>query len=198
MVPPVGRRTVWTLAGDDDALVLGSTQAVEDASRARCRAAGIDIVKRHSGGGAVLLRAGDYRWVDVVVPVGDPLWNDDVGRSFDWLSDLWLGALDAVGVTARRHVGPSRFREEGRVACFAAWSPGEILLGDRKLVGMSQRRTRHFARFQSVVYSDYDSESLIALLADRHVDDGLRRRLGQVAVVDDPDGVVGALLEHLP
>jgi lipoate-protein ligase A len=32
--------------------------------------------------------------------------------------------------------------------CFAGVGPGEVLTGDRKLVGLSQRRTRHGIRIQ--------------------------------------------------
>jgi lipoate-protein ligase A len=198
MVPPEARRSVWTMAGDDDSLVLGSTQDVALIDTGACETAGVGIVKRHSGGGAVLLRSGEYRWVDVVVPVDDPLWDDDVTRSFEWLAEVWLAALRAAGHRVRRHRGATRFRSEGRIACFAGWSPGEIIADDQKLVGMSQRRTRDVARYQCVFHHRYRSSDLLGLLAGPVRDERLAARLDRVGVVDDPDAVVDAFLTLLP
>ena len=39
---------------------------------------GVAVVRRRSGGGAVLLDPGGVVWVDVVVPRHDPRWDDDV------------------------------------------------------------------------------------------------------------------------
>ena len=41
---------------------------------------GIELARRRSGGGAVLLGADDHVWVDLVVPADDPLAEDDVSR----------------------------------------------------------------------------------------------------------------------
>lgn len=198
MEPPATRRSVWTLAGDDDAVVVGSTQSLDIVDRDRCARAGIDVVRRHSGGGAVLLLAGDYRWVDVVVPVGDPLWVADVSRSFEWLGDLWLTVLSPYVDPLVAHRGPTAYRDEGRVCCFAGWSHGEIMSGDRKVLGMSQRRTRDFARFQCVFYADHRADQLGDLLTSAVVTPGVVERLGHVATVSQPDAVVDAFLAQLP
>ncbi len=85
-------RSVRILTVDRPALVLGSTQIVDDGLGGRASAAGVEIVRRRSGGGAVLLRTDEVVWVDVVVPAGDPLWSDDVGRAFFWLGRVWADA----------------------------------------------------------------------------------------------------------
>ncbi len=50
------------------------------------------------------------------------------------------------------------------LVCFAGLGPGEVTVDGRKLVGISQRRTRAGARFQCAVYSRHDSAVLPALL----------------------------------
>ena len=92
---PIGR-TVWVAEPTAPALVLGSAQPDTDVRTD----AGIEVVRRRSGGGAVLVVPGDVLWVDVIIPAGDELWDDDVGRASHWLGDLWATALGEL----REHV----------------------------------------------------------------------------------------------
>jgi lipoate-protein ligase A len=104
-------------------------------------------------------------WADVFVPAGDPLWTDDVGHAFRWLGPVWTSALHALGVDARWHEGPLLETRWSRLVCFAGVGPGEVLVGDRKVVGMSQRRTRAGARFQCAALRVWDADALLAVLA---------------------------------
>ena len=79
-VPEPAERAVWVCEASGPALVLGSAQPEDGVDRAACAAAGVDVVRRRSGGGAVLVVPGEVLWVDLVLPVGDALWQDDVGR----------------------------------------------------------------------------------------------------------------------
>jgi lipoate-protein ligase A len=158
-------RTVSMLAVTAPALVLGSTQPDDIVDRARADAAGLDVARRRSGGGTVLVRSGELLWVDLFVPAGDRLWTDDVGRAFRWLGPVWTSALRALGVDAHWHDGPLReTRWSGRV-CFAGVGPGEVLVGERKVVGISQRRTRAGARFHCAALREWDADALLAVLS---------------------------------
>ena len=119
--------------------------------------AGIDVVRRRSGGGAVHLEPGGTLWVDVVVPRGDDVWDDDVGRATFWLGEAWA---IAVGAGAAVHRGPMVRTEWSDLVCFAGLGPGEVTIDDRKVVGISQRRTREAARFQCVAYERWDPRPL--------------------------------------
>ena len=68
-------RAVWVFDVDRAAIVLGSAQAIEHIDLDACRRLGVDVVRRRSGGGAVLLAPGSCTWVDVVVPRDDPRAN---------------------------------------------------------------------------------------------------------------------------
>jgi len=147
-------RGLWIVEFDQPALVLGSRQAMVDAT-------GIEVVRRRSGGGAVYVTPGGTLWVDVVVPRGDDLWDDDVGRATHWLGDAWAAA---IGDGAVVHRGPMVRTEWSDVVCFAGLGPGEVTVDGRKVVGISQRRTRHAARFQCVAYERWDAQPLVDLL----------------------------------
>jgi lipoate-protein ligase A len=159
-------RQVWWCPIDHPTLVLGSTQdrAVVDEEAVAGR--GIEVTVRRSGGGAVLLDDSVACWVDVVVPRGDRLWDDDVSRSARWLGEAWVGALGRVGVAARVHTGPMVRTRWSSLVCFAGLAPGEVVAADGgKVVGISQRRTRAGARFQCVLLRHWDPGSILELLA---------------------------------
>ena len=153
--------TAWVFTVDRPALVLGSTQRDDIVDRTAARDAGVEVARRRSGGGAVWLEPGGTSWVDVLLPRGDPLWDDDVGRAAYWLGDAWVGTLGDPGEVHRGGMVCSA--ESGR-ACFAGLGPGEVTIGGRKAVGISQRRTRAGARFQCVAYERWDPEPLVRLL----------------------------------
>lgn len=166
------RRTVMTLEVARPALVLGSAQSDSIVDRRALTAAGIDLARRRSGGGAVLLVPGEHVWVDVVLPIGDPLWVDDVESSSWWLGEAWSLAIGAampvvgpVGGPVAVHRRGVTDRELGRLVCFAATGPGEVSVAGRKVVGISQRRTRELARFQCVVHRRFDPGSTTSVLA---------------------------------
>jgi lipoate-protein ligase A len=200
-LPTGTSRTVAVLAVDRPALVLGSTQPEQVVDHGALAAAGVELVRRRSGGGAVLLEPGRTVWIDVDLPAGDQLWDDDVGRSFAWLGEVWAAALGELGLPAEVHRGGLCTTSWSRLVCFAGLGPGEVTVDGVKAVGLAQRRTRHGARFQTAVNLTWDPAPLARLLAldavDRaRVTDDLRPVV--VAVPGPAERVVAAFLSHLP
>ncbi len=151
-------------------MVLGSTQPADAVDHEACRAAGIEVVRRRSGGGAVLLVPGSVTWIDVIVPAGSPGWADDIHVPM-----LWLGrhVAEVIGGllpdrTTDVHDGALVTTDWSSTVCFDGLGAGEVLLDGRKLVGISQRRTRHAARLQCCWYSEYDPADLVGLLDSAH------------------------------
>ncbi len=155
------------------AVVLGSTQFGTDISPEVARAVGVDIVRRRSGGGAVVVTRHDPVWIDVWIPTGDQLWCDDVTRSFDWLGSIWRSALADVlgpevgdGLRVARMVVDHPGRSTWASAiCFAGVGLGEVTVNDgRKLVGLAQRRSRHGAWFHGACVVRWNPTALIDVL----------------------------------
>ncbi len=197
-LPPVVGREVWVLAPLRPALVLGSTQADALVDLDEAARLGVEVVRRRSGGGVVMVGPDDPLWVDVVLPAGDPLWDDDVGRATWWLGDAWAAALAEVGVAGGEvHRGALACGRLGRLVCFATVGAGEVTVGGRKVVGVSQRRTRGGVRFQCAAYRSWTASPLDRLL---RLDDGGRADVAGAAVgtgVAAAD-LLAAFLRQLP
>ena len=150
------------------ALVLGSTQRGDRiADVEACDRAGVEVVRRRSGGGAVLLVPGEVVWVDVLLPAGHAAWAHDVHRPMVWLGRALSSAFGAAGLAGTRvHDGAMVRTELSDLICFDGLGPGELTLDGSKLVGISQRRTRWAARLQCCWYSAYEPAALTSLLVD--------------------------------
>lgn len=195
--------TVWAFELAAPAVVLGSTQPDEVVDRSAAARSGLDVARRRSGGGAVLLVPDETTWIDVLLPPGHPRWSDDVGRASWWLGRAWADALGDLGVDgAEVHRGPLERSSLTSLVCFAGMGPGEVRLGPAKVVGISQRRSRVGARFQCLLLHRWDPLRLLDVLA---VDGGPRaealRSLPSAAtgIGRDigPSTVLGALVARL-
>ena len=173
---------IWIFEVEQPALVLGSRQAMVEVG-------GIEVVRRRSGGGAVYVAPARTLWVDVVVPRDDNLWDDDVGRATHWLGAAWAAA---IGDRALVHHGAMVRNEWSDVVCFAGLGPGEVTVEGRKVVGISQRRTRRAARFQCVAYERWDPQPLVELLQVDAALDAVGAGVGPLAAVE------AALIAALP
>ena len=182
------------------AVVLGSTQAADTVDSGVARASGLEVVRRRSGGGAVLVAPGELLWVDAFVPTGDRYWSPDVGRAAHWLGAVWAGALATSGVEASWHDGGLVTAPWSRLVCFAGLGPGEVCVSGAKVVGLSQRRTREGALFSSAALLRWDPSALLAVLAldQAERDRGARELAGaaRAVTVSGPE-LEAAVLEQL-
>lgn len=152
-------------AVDQPTLVLGSAQRLADLDERVVGALGLEVVGRRSGGGAVLVLPGEAVWLDLVIPDDDPLWSHDVARAMIWVGQLWQSTLRDVGVPTTVHAGALVAGDWGRRVCFASVGSGEVLAGAGKVVGISQRRTRRWARFQTMCHLVWRPELVAAVMA---------------------------------
>jgi lipoate---protein ligase len=89
-----------------------------------------------------------------------------VGRAAWWVGEAWVAALAALGVAdAVVHRGSLVRTVWSSKVCFAGLGPGEVTVGHRKVVGISQRRTRAGVLFQCAVPLAWDPGPLLAALA---------------------------------
>jgi lipoate-protein ligase A len=196
---PPARRVLRVLRPHDQAIVLGSTQPESVVDRAACASAGVAVVRRRSGGGAVLVQPGAQAWVDLLVPPGDPLWQADVGRAAWWVGEAWAEALSAAGLSGLSvWKGPMERRPWSSMVCFAGLAAGEVTtLGGAKVVGICQRRARWGALFQCACLVRWDPAALLALLAVSPSDRVEAERALVGAVIGVGEDVAQAALDHL-
>lgn len=162
---PTPQRSATFHTVERPTLVLGSAQPAADVDHRVAASLAVDVVRRRSGGGAVLLLPGEFVWCDLVIPAGDPLWLDDVGQAMVWVGELWRDALANFDVEGEVHRGRLLSTAWSRQVCFAGAGTGEVMQGEAKLVGVSQRRTRSWARFQSMGHLRWRPELVAALVA---------------------------------
>lgn len=196
------RRTVWCFEVDAPSVVLGSAQSLDVVDAERARRAGVAVARRRSGGGAVWLAPGAVTWVDLLVPAADPWWDHDVSRAAHWVGERWAEVLADLG-----HDGVSVHRRGlvrspwSDLVCFAGLGPGEVSWAGRKVVGISQRRTRVGARFQCAVLHHWDPGPLLDVLA---LSDPERNRARAdlvdvaAAAAARPATALAAFLQRLP
>ena len=152
------------------ALLLGSSQRPSEADFEACRAAGVTVHKRRSGGGAVFADEG-LLWLDVALPAGHPLLLNDITASYRWFGEVWARALRTLGISAAV-VSPPDARPlnaalDPRVqcACYGGVSSYEVLVGDSKIVGLSQVRRRPGGVLQSGLYRHWQPARIADLLS---------------------------------
>jgi lipoate-protein ligase A len=143
---PVAEPTwrLWQYAGAG--IVLGSSQRAQLA-QVRARTA-LPVLVRSAGGGAVLTGP----WLlglSVLLPDRHPLLGGALVDSYRWLGELYERALRATGVAAatvpRGSALLGRAPDALSWACFGAFSPWELAVGVRKIVGLAQRRRKQGA-----------------------------------------------------
>jgi lipoate-protein ligase A len=127
----------------------------------RCAQAGLDVLERRAGGGAVLVDAHMVCGA-ICAPLPAARIADDVTESYRWLGEHLLSGLHALGVADARRVEVAEARADSQSqkagsdpsarllpsACYGGLSPHEIVVGGAKLVGLAQIRRRHAVLFQ--------------------------------------------------
>ena len=118
-------------------LSLGLAQPLDPARRELCRQAGVGIVRRTTGGRAVLHGA------DLTYAVAAPVASlpPGVHASYALLGEALRQGLAALGVASERGEAGSAGPAAGEFDCFQALAAEELCVGGRKLAGSAQRRT---------------------------------------------------------
>jgi len=107
-----------------------------------CRHAGIDVVRRPTGGRAVL------HWEEITyafaAPVGDPRFGTTLAETQHLIGRCLAAGLLRLGIeTALSRPALDPERRLLRAPCFASPGRAELMVHRRKLAGSAQRRTAH-------------------------------------------------------
>lgn len=194
-------RSLWVpVLGAHKTLVLGSSQSDDQLDHASLDRHRIELARRRSGGGAVLVSDEDVVWFDVIIDDDDPLWEPDIGRSFHWLGEVIQRAMQSLGVDAVMHRGPLERSDWSQRVCFAGLGPGELTVDRRKLVGISQRRTRATARFQVAIlrrWSGTEHRELFDVPAEERGQADADLEMAATSIDRSPTEILDAVLDAL-
>lgn len=116
---------------------LGFHQNVEDLNPEHCAQDGIDIVRRPTGGRAIL-HAQELTY-SVIYPYGSP----EVTSLYRLIHLPFVSALQQLGIPAEFKPAQTDFRKfyqsDRQAVCFATSAKYEVEIAGRKLVGSAQR-----------------------------------------------------------
>jgi len=138
-VPPTLRLYGWS----PPTLTLGRGQPYADADGAALERDGIALVRRMTGGTAVLNR--DELTYSIATTDREPRFSGSVAESYRAISGALLRALRPLGLTRAEATAHAAAGRQGRVrtpVCFEIPSDYEVTVDGRKLVGNSQMRVR--------------------------------------------------------
>ena len=171
------------------ALSLGRFQPDEDVDVDACVRLGVEVVRRPTGGRA-LLHGGDLTYA-VSLPAGPA---PNVDATYVYLAGALRAGLARLGVTAEiaRHDGPA-----GAV-CMATQQGADLRVGDRKVCGSAQvQRGAGVLQHGSILLDRlaFDETDLVVGEHDRAALRAATVTLAELGAPHDPRVVADAVLE---
>jgi len=136
--PPTLRFYRWQPA----AVSLGRHQSVADVDEAKIAERGYDLVRRTTGGRAILHT--DELTYSVTAPAADPRMAGGVMDAYLLMSNGLLAGLSGIGLAAEKAAGDVRAGRDVSAACFEVPSAYEITASGRKLMGSAQSRRKGY------------------------------------------------------
>jgi lipoate-protein ligase A len=134
--PPTLRFYGWS----PPCLSLGRNQSLAEIDLKACRGAGVDIVRRPTGGRSILHT--DELTYSIALLQTDPRTEGGVVEGYRRLSEGLLSGLRRLGVLAVQAIGSRRTTDDETAVCFETPADYEITVAGRKLVGSAQWRAR--------------------------------------------------------
>lgn len=157
-----GEGVVRVYSWAEPTLSLGRNQYADGVfTRERAHALGVAVVRRITGGRALL----HHREItySVTAPTAP---GESLHRSYAMINSALLSALRALGVHAERADDGERLPPPGSAPCFERPARGELMLDGRKLVGSAQCRDGG-ALLQHGSILVHDDQALVSRLAGR-------------------------------
>ena len=173
-------------------LVLGRGQPLSDIDEAVCREEGIPVLRRRTGGTAVL----HNRTVNIslVLPAGH-LWAQSIRGLYTRFIAVVSRALKSVGVPATPLDIASAPRPARSPICFEADSGETLLLRKRKVFGCAQHRLKDAVLVHGTLLLDLDvpQQSRVFKVPKARIE----RALGSVPRGIDPSDIEDALIQMI-
>lgn len=169
--------TIRVFGWEPPAVSFGYAQRVDrEIDPEKCRSLGIDIVRRPSGGRAVL------HWNELTYSVlcsaDDPFLGGSIQDSYRKISACLVAGIRQLGIKAefepRHNRVPSPRADTLTSPCFSSTTQYEITLEDRKLLGSAQRRLGGMVLQHGSLLLGPEHKRIVDLFPDSQA--GLRER----------------------
>jgi lipoate-protein ligase A len=193
MVPPTVRFYRWSCP----AISIGYAQPLaRSVDVERCADQGVQIVRRPTGGRAIL--HDEELTYSVVWPTEDNLLPRDLPGSYRTIGRALLRGLEALGVQGQMALPPRRGRKRGSgsAACFLTSAACEILAEGKKVVGSAQRRGRDAVLQQGSILIEADVERLFSLLCARSREEREQLAAEGASAIGSLSGLVSRKLSY--
>lgn len=165
---PVLRLYRWVPPG----LSIGYAQSIDQVNRVFCEEQGIAVVRRITGGGAIL----HDKELTYCLILDRELMPEAVLDSYMRISSGIVASLRILGLDALMNERESR--DERSAACFQEPSWYELLINNRKIVGSAQKRMRGKLLQHGSVLIDIDIDRYARCFRDsEEIAGGLRGRV---------------------
>jgi lipoate-protein ligase A len=132
--------TLRLYAWEPPCLSLGHAQPFADVDMTRLSARGWDVVRRPTGGRAIL--HADELTYSVIAPADEPRLAGSILESYNRLAGALLEAVRALGLPVEMKDGSSPNRDASNPVCFEVPSAYEITVNGKKLIGSAQARRK--------------------------------------------------------
>ena len=132
--------TLRLYAWEPACLSLGYAQSYRDVDSLQLHAHGWDVVRRMTGGRAILHT--DELTYSVTAPPDEPRVQGSVLESYQRLAQALMLALHTLNIPVQMETNPQPASAEKGPVCFEVPSAYEIVVDGKKLVGSAQARKR--------------------------------------------------------
>lgn len=179
--PPTIRFYGWRPA----AVSIGYFQDInKEVNIEKCRAEGIDIVRRISGGKAV--SHCDEVTYSVIACDTEDLFPANILGTYKIISNCIARGLACLGIEAiLAETGRSLSDNDFKACCFSAPSRNELLVSERKICGSAQFRTNGGFLQHGSILMNFDSVKTASLLLPVRTDAQLQKLKNSVAAINE-------------
>jgi len=153
----------------------------------KCRASGIDIVRRLTGGKAVFHKVE----LTYCIAAGDDdnFFPSDIMGTYKTISDCLVEGLSRLGIKAcLAENGRALAENQFKACCFSAASRHELLVEGRKICGSAQKRQKGGFLQHGSLLLDFNPEESAALMLPPRSDSELRILINSVTSIKRQTG----------
>jgi lipoate-protein ligase A len=192
--PPVLRLYRWA----PPCLSLGFAQPYAAADAAFCAAHAIDVVRRPTGGRAVLHHL-ELTYA-VCAPLGRPPFSRDLQAAYQAICGALVAGLRRLGVAAELSGAPAggMIKPTAAIPCFIGPAAGEVVVGERKLIGSAMRRTGDSILQHGSILEGWDGflqAGCLGLADDRELRPAVVTLADLLGAVPSPGSVAAAIAD---